>query len=193
MRKILTILVVMVVLLVPMLATAGHHHHGHCRGTLMSHETSMDIEGDLLTITNDDRYDGWEVVISDDGDLEVNGDRIEVDGKSRKLLKKFFRETAKLEEQADLIAEDSEELAEDATAYAAAAVRKALRSLNDEEDDDELQAEFAELKDDFEGRSELIEKLGDEIGEQANRIKDLAEELQERIPELEELEWFQED
>jgi hypothetical protein len=126
----------------------------------MTHHTSLDIDGDLLVITHRDRREHEEIVISDDGDLTIDDQRIATDGKSRKLLKKFFREAARLEEQADLIAED---------------------------------AEFADLKVDFEGRSELIELLGDEIGDQADKLTDLAEQLKDRIPELNQLDWFLED
>lgn len=45
----------------------------------------------------------------------------------------------------------------------------------------------------FEDRSDLIDKLGDEIGDQAERLKEIAEELKDRVPELDALEWFLED
>ncbi len=160
MRKSVVVLLAAVCVAVPTVAAAGHgHDHHHCRGIHMTNHTSLEIEGDLLVITHRDRREHEEIVISDDGELTIDGQRIETDGKSRKLLKKFFKEAARLEEQADLIAEDAEELADDATAFAAAAIRQALRGLSDK-DDEEADAEFADLKVDFEGRSELIEKSG---------------------------------
>ena len=190
MRNFVAVLLVAFSVSVPAVVAAGPgHDHHHCRGIHMTHHTSLDIEGDLLVITHLDRREHEEIVISDDGELTIDGQRIETDGKSRKLLKKFFKEAARLEEQADLIAEDAEELADDATAFAAAAIRQALRGLSDE-DDDEADAEFADLKVDFEGRSELVERLGDEIGDQADKLTDLAEQLKDRIPELDQVDWF---
>jgi hypothetical protein len=188
MRKALAILAAAVWLVLPAQAAAGHDHH-HCGGVHMSEQTSIDVDGDLLVITNRDWDDGGKIVISEDGELTIDGERVETDGKSRKLLKKFYREAVKLDEQAQLIAEDAEDLAEEATVFAAAAVRAALRSLADDQDED-AEADFADLEAGFEDQAELIEKLGDEIGDQADRLKELAEELRERIPELDAVEWF---
>jgi hypothetical protein len=172
-------------------AAGGHDHHD-CRGVNMSEHTSFEIDGDLLVVAHRDHFEGEKIIISEDGDLTINGDRIETDGKSRKLLKKFYREAVKLEENAERISADAEEFAEETTAYAAAAVRQALRSLRDgdDEEDEEARAEFADLEADFEEQAEFIERLGDEIGDQADLLKEIAEVLRERIPELDQVEWF---
>ena len=188
MRNIIIIVLVGVCLLAPALATAGHH--GHTAVLHQSHHSSFEVDGDQVILVQHDKHSSDEVIISRNGDLEINGDRIKTDGKSRKMLKKFYKEAVILEEKADLIAEDATELAGNATAFAAVTVMKALRSFSDDEDLEDKLEDLEDTEMDFEEQAERIGEMGDEIGERADRLVDLADDLCDRVAELDDLDWF---
>ncbi len=189
MRKSTLGLAVLLILTLPAIALAGHGKH-HARNTLVSDHSSLEVDGDQLIITCDGRSAREEVVVTADGVLTIDGREIQTSSHEVKLLKKFYRESVELERQAGLIAEDAEELAADATAFAAVAIKDALRGLGDQKQSRSDRKRDRKLKADFEKRSELIEKIGEDIGQQADVVKELAKELQREIPELRELGWF---
>lgn len=189
MRKVFISMLVGVGLLAPVLAFGGQkHHHEHNRHH--SSHSSFELDGDEVIIVEHSQRSSDEVVISKDGDLEINGDQIKTDGKSRKLLKKFYREAVILEKEAEQIGLEAAELATEATSFAAVSVLKALKALTDEGD---FEADLADLEDrgeDFEALAEIMEERGEEIEAQADKLVDLADELCDRVSELNGLGWF---
>lgn len=145
----------------------------------MSEHTSFEIDGDFLVISHEDQFDRGEVVISEDGGLTVNQLGVETDGRSRRLLRRFFREAARLEERTERLTEDADGLVAEAAAYATAALRSLAAGDGNGEQDGP----------DFDERLEDVE-FDEDNDEQNEKLRELAEELRDRIPELAELDWF---
>ena len=182
MKKI--VLIAALLLAVP---AAAHDHH-----TCHSGDSSFEVEDGRLVITRDRFGSDDEVIVSREGDLEINGERIDVDKSQRAHLKKFYREADKLERMAAEIGEDAGQIAEASTAYAIAQVASALRSLGDD-DADADEADMADIESDFAKQMEKIEGFADEIEEQAEKVVDMADDLQQEIPALGKLDWFLDD
>lgn len=190
--KNIVLLMMMIVLAAPLVAEA-HSWNKHDRHHIsVSDGSSFDVEDGELTLTHKDRHSKDRVVVSEDGDLTVNGDKVKISNSERKLARKLYREAAELEEMAADIAEDAEKIAAVSTKYASSQIRAVLRALSDDDDDvDEERMEAIDAK--FEKEIDSIEKFADKIETQADKVIDIAEELQERVPELEELDWFLDD
>lgn len=179
-----TLLLAVVLLGLPAVGLAHDVH--------FSDNSSFEVEGDELVITREHRRGDDEVVVSRDGDLTINGERIEVGDGERKDLKKLYREAVKLEEMAEKIGAEAARIAEASSEFAAAQVAAALRSLRDDDAEvDEDEMEKIEIR--FEAEVEQIEKFAEKIEEQADEVVELAEDLQDRIPALGELRWFLDD
>jgi len=190
--KKLGLLLILIVLAVPLTAGAWTHKHHDNHSVSVSDGSSFDIEDGELVLTHKSGRSKDRVVITEDGDLTINGDRIETDERQQKLLRKFYRESAELEEMAEDIADDAAKIAAVSTKYAAAQLTAALRSLSDD-DDEADEADMGAVEVSFESEIEKIEKSADRIENQADRVVDIADELQESIPELDDLDWFLDD
>ena len=190
--KKMVLLLILVVLAVP-LAAGAHTWNSHDKHNVkISDGSTFEVDNGELTLTHKDRHGKDRVVVTEDGQLTVNGDQVSTNDSEQKLLRKFYRESAQLEAMALDIAKDAEKIASVSTKYASAQISAALRSLSDDDEDvDEEKMEAIEVK--FEEEIERIEKFADKIENQADKVIAIGDELQERIPELEELEWFLDD
>jgi cell division protein FtsL len=175
----------------PVVATAHATRHAEKHDICISHNSTFDFEGGDLILTHKSRRAKDRVVITEDGELTINGDRVRTEGRERKLLRKFYREASALEEMAEFIAADAEKIAAVSTRYATVQLAAALRSLG--EDDDESVAVADDLENDFAQEIAAIEEIGDRIEGQAEKVVAIAEKLQEQIPELAALDWFLDD
>jgi hypothetical protein len=187
MRAAIISLMTLAVVGMPAAAGAGWHDH-HCHDLHVSGDSDFRFEGELLYIAHRDGDLEDEVTVTKDGQLTINGSDIEVDGKSRKLLKKFYAEAATLDEQAAVIAKDAEAIASEATGFAVMTVAAVLESLSGKESKVEKKA--ARMETDFEERVALIEEMAEDIEDRADRIVALSEDLNDRVPELRDLGWF---
>ena len=187
-----TLLLVLIVLAVPLAASAWTHRQHDNHSVSVSDGSSFDIEDGELVLTHKSGRSKDRVVVTEEGELTINDDRIETDERQQKLLRKFYRESAELEEMAEDIADDAGKIAAASTKYAAAQLTAALRSLSDDDDEaDEAAGEAVEVS--FESEIEKIEKFADRIENQADKVVDIADELQESVPELDDLDWFLDD
>lgn len=148
----------------------------------MSDHTSFEIDGDILVIFHEDRFDRGEVMIAEDGGLTVNGAWVTTDGRARRLLRRFFREAARLEEAPAGSGPGSEGLDPEAAAYATAALRSLATGGSDDDDPGDGQG----FDPDLEEAGAFDEQ---EEGPQ-EKLMELAEELRDLVPELAELDWF---
>ncbi len=191
--KKLVLLLVIVVLAMPLAAGAHSSKHDNDHHISFSGHSGFDIEDGELTLTNRTRHGKDRVVITEDGDLTINGDRIKTDNRERKMLRKFYDEAAELEEMAEEIAQDAGKIAKVSTKFATQQVAAALRSLSDDDDDDFDEEKMEAIEADFEREMETIEEFAGEIEDQADKLEEMADDLKEAIPELDDLGWFLDD
>ncbi len=143
---------------------------------------------DDIIIENED-FDE-EVVISSEGELFINGDKVRVPRKERELLKEYHElATATFDEAADL-AEEGVKVGLQGVELgikAATGVFKILLpgyTAEDYERDVEKEAEKVEkTAEKLEDKAEGMEKMID-------HIEDIHQELRDRVAELDELGWF---
>ena len=101
----LLLILVLVALPVSAGARADKNHDKHNIG--VSDNASFDFEDGDLVFTHKGRLAKDRVVVTEDGDLTVNGDKVQTDARERKLLRKLYRESAELEDMAMSIAADA--------------------------------------------------------------------------------------
>jgi hypothetical protein len=183
------LLLTLILVSVPLLAGAHTHKHHNDSCISISGNSGFDIVDGELILTHNDRWSDDRVVVTADGDLTINGDRIKVNKRERRLLKKMFFEAEQLVEMAEEISEDAERISESSVQFAMATISDVLKSLSDDDDDDDYDSS-AKIEANFERDLEEIEEFAEKIEIRADRIVDIADELKETIPELEELDWF---
>lgn len=143
---------------------------------------------DDIIIENED-FDE-EVVISSEGELFINGDKIRVSRKERELLKEYHElATATFDEAADLAEEGVKVGLQGAELgiKAATGVFKILLpgyTAEDYERDVEKEAEKVEKK------AEKLEVKAEGMEKMIDHIEDIHEELRESVDELDDLGWF---
>ena len=190
--KKMALLLILVLAALPLTAGAHSEKHHEDHNVCVSNNSSFDfVDGDLV-FTHKSRRAKDRVVVTEDGDLTINGDEIRTDDRERKMQRELYRESAELEDMALAIAADAGKIAAASTEFATAQLASALRSLRDDDSDvdrDELEA----VEGRFEEEIADIEELADKIEDQADEVVEIADDLKESIPELADLDWFLDD
>jgi hypothetical protein len=185
-------------------------HRRQCEDSL-----EMDFDGTTLVIEHDgwddddwDR-DGWnrrdcgpdvEVEVTRDLDLYIDGERIPLDREERELLGEYYEIARDIVAQAKAIEMRSDEIEYDAERLerrVEAGVYVMLASIFSDLGDrhgrhDRHLRDHDDWEDDLEELTEWAEELGREgerIGRQVGEMRDIMDELQDRVPELDELDW----
>jgi hypothetical protein len=182
------LILVIAMLLIALPALGGKHNTKvNC-----SSISGFDVNDGELVMTHNDDWSKDRIVVTEDGELTINGDKIEVARRERDLLRKLYSESFELELMADEIAEEAEEIASGGIEYAMAQIAGAMHSLGDDDSDfDSDDLEDIEAR--FEEEIEEIEEHAEKIEDRADKVVDIAEELKDSIPELKELDWFMKD
>ena len=147
----------------------------------------IEFEDGTLTIENED--EDWIVEITDDYDLYVNGDRVKVDRKQKKLLRRDYRDYEDIEEMAAEIGEEAAKIGvAGAKIGVAAAACVAKIFLEDFDCDIDIDIDIDE--DELEKMTDKLQKKADKIEDKADDLEKTHRKLRKSIPELGDLEDF---
>ncbi len=171
--------------------------------TLIAHENSIFDNDDFSDFhCNDKTYkfkDNYivifdkdfhreEIIITDKNELIINDRHVKIDGKSKKILRKYYNELCYIREEAIDIGLEGAKIGLSGAKLGVKAVLSLPLLLIDGEDKYEEKIERASEK--IEERGEELEYLGEKLGERTDDLEDLEDKLQDRVEELDDIYWF---
>lgn len=150
---------------------------------------SMDFEDGDLIIEKDGRR-GGKVVITEDYELYVNGQKVKTDKEQRKLLREYYRGVEVLVDHAVDIGLEGAKIGAEGAEIGVAAIAGLFRLLSEDYDTDDYEEEMERKSERLEYKAEKLEELAEDLEEEAEELEELADKLSDEIPELRRLEWF---
>lgn len=193
MKRIPLILLALVILPIMLTADAGARIHmddwDHDCGPFRGDDISIDIEGDGTLAIICDEYDDI-VEITEDYELYINGDRIKLDSKQQKLVKKYYDGFNEIIDLAQEIGIEGARVGVEGAKLGLKAVAKLVKLLEEDYDSEDLEREMEKEAEKIEKKAEKLEKKAERIEDEAEKFERTHYKLRDSIKELEELEWF---
>jgi len=150
---------------------------------------NFDLDGSTLVITNHGRhYD--QVEITEDYELFVNGDRVNLNDDQQILVKDFYIQSMSIVKIAKNMGIEGAKIGVEGAKLGMKAIGGLIKMLLTDYDEDDLDRYLEEESEKIEEKAEVLEEQAEELEEIADELEYLAEEMIEEIPELEELNWF---
>lgn len=148
----------------------------------------LDFDGDVLVVEGGRHSETVE--ITPDLELYVDGERVETGKQERKLLRAYYDQADEIVGVAEALGREGAKLGARGAAVGVRAVARVLRLLDKDYDAEDLEADIEAETESIEIDAEKIERAGEELEEQIGDLRGIGDRLQERVPELEELDWF---
>jgi hypothetical protein len=168
---------------------------GSCSRTVTIHgdwdcgDIEFDMEDDAIILTN--RDNGYETVeITDEYDLYVNDEKVELDDDQRKLVGEFYESVQDLVKYAKKLGWEGAKIGAEGAKLGLKAIGGLFQVVFTSYDTDDFERDIEREAEKIEKRAEKLERKAEEVEEMAEDLEELAWELQREIPELRELEWL---
>lgn len=163
-----------------------HDHHG-C-DLFNGDDISIDFEDGTLIIECEE-YDDI-VEITEDYELYINGDEIEVDRDQKKLLKKYHDSFEDILDMAEEIGLEGARIGARGAKLGIKAVANIVKLVLEDYDSDDLERELEKEADKIEAQAEKLEKKAEKLEDIADDFEKTHRKLRKSIDELDDLEWF---
>ena len=151
-------------------------------------DISIDFDDDVLIIECDDE-DGY-IEITDDYELFIDGEEVELDKDQKKLVKKYYNDFDDILELATEMGLEGARLGAKGAKLGLAAVAKVIKLLSEDYDSDDLEEEMEEEADKLEKEAEKLEKLGEKLEDIADDFERTHKKLRRSVDQLDDLGWF---
>lgn len=168
-----------------------HKFHGWNIGYDRSHflnNIDLDFDDGSIILTND-RHDD-EVEITENHDLIINGDEVELDATQRRLVGEFYDQTYQLIDQAKLVGKEGAKIGVKGAKLGVSTIFKLFHLLSPNYDTDDMEREVEAQAELLEAEAKDLESYARDIEDMADDIEDIAEQMSEDIPEIDRLGWF---
>lgn len=149
-------------------------------------DADIDIDNETIKIHDDD----YEVEITEDYNLYVNGKYIETNSHQKRLVKEYHGLIFEIIDRAKEVGLEGARLGIDGAKIGLHAIAGVFKLLSDDYDSEDLEAELEIKADELEEKAAELEKEAKDLEYLASDLEDLHAELKEEIPELEELDTF---
>lgn len=150
--------------------------------------SSISIDDNKVRIASDE--DDYSVIITEYGDLYVNGKHVNLDKNQQKLVDDYRENIMVIIDRAKDIGIEGAKLGIDGAKIGLQAVVGVFKLLDENYDSEDLEAELDIASEELEAKAEELELEAEELELLADNLEELHEELKESIPELEELDSF---
>ncbi len=146
----------------------------------LNFDCDLDFDNDEnITFKND----GSEVKFTSDNEIFVDGKKIKLNAKQKRLVGEFNETFMELIEKAKDIGLEGVELGKDG-------VSSAFEAMFSETELKEVEAKLEAKASKLEAKGEVLEKKAKVLEKIGNHLKDMKDELKNKVPELSKLDWF---
>lgn len=136
------------------------------------------------------KNDGSEVKFTKDSELFIDGEKIKLNGKQKRLISEFNSTFMDLIEEAKEIGLEGVELGKEGVELGLEAVSGAFEAMFSETELKDIEAEMEAKASEIEAKGEVLEKKAKVLEKMGNHLKDMKNEIKDKIPELSKLDWF---
>ncbi len=148
----------------------------------------LDYHGSTLIISNDRRGD--EVKITEDHNLYINGDKVELDSEQREVVGDFYEKTMHLTEQARIVGKEGARVGLKGARLGLSAIFKIIHLLSPDYDSDDMEREMDAEASLIEDQANDLGRYAEDLEDSAEEVQDLADRMCDKIPEIDRLGWF---
>ncbi len=153
----------------------------------LNFDCDLDFDNDEnITFKND----GSEVKFTSDNEIFVDGKKIKLNAKQKRLVGEFNETFMELIEKAKDIGLEGVELGKDGVELGLDAVSSAFEAMFSETELKEVEAKLEAKASKLEAKGEVLEKKAKVLEKIGNHLKDMKDELKNKVPELSKLDWF---
>ncbi len=149
-------------------------------------DANIDIDKESITIQDDD----YEIEITDDYELYVNGKYVKTNAQQKRLVKEYHGLIFEIIDRATEVGKEGAKLGIYGAKIGLKAIAGVFKLLRDDYDAEDLEEELELKAEELEEKAEELEKEAEKLEYLASDLEDLHDELKEEIPELEELNSF---
>ncbi|MFP4546741.1 MAG: hypothetical protein ACLFQM_01325 [Fidelibacterota bacterium] len=150
-------------------------------------DKKYEFKDDYIKIFDKD-YSRDDIYITDTYDLYINNRKINLDRRSRSLIKSYYKELFDIREKAIEIGIEGAKIGLSGAKLGLTAVVSLPLLLVG--GSDEYEERMERSGEELERKGERLEKRGDRLEEQAEDLENIEWELKERIAELDHIDWF---
>ncbi len=153
-------------------------------------KTSIDIEDGSVIVEYDDRKTYDKIEITEDYELFINDDLIDCNADQTKLVKEFHTKVFKIKKYAVNIGWEGAKIGAEGAKLGLKAIGRVIKLISADYDSDDLERDMERDAKKIEKKADKLEKKAEIIERMVEDLDDLAYEMKEEIPELDELDWF---
>ena len=151
-------------------------------------DISIEFDDNVIIIECDDE-DGI-IEITDDYELFIDGDRIELDRNEKKLVKTYYNCFEEILEMAEDLGIEGARLGVKGAKLGLQAVINVIKLINEDYDSDDLEREMEREAEKLEKEAEKLEEMAEELEDIADDFERTHRKMRKNIDELDELGWF---
>lgn len=172
-----------------------------CDGDRMFRRDGDDIDIDFydgsLLIENED--EGETVEMTEDYELLVNGENVEIGRSQRKLVRAYYNKYEEVVDEAEEIGKEGGKLGEQGAKVAIHTLKKVLKSLEgsiesgdyeEAEFDEDIEREMEKAEKKIERDAKRLEIRAEKLEKKVDDLKKIHRKLREEVEELDDLGWF---
>ena len=179
-----------------MLASPAMSHDSHRTHMVSVHDVScrwdnvnFDLEDGTIVLEHEGR-DIETVEITEDYELYVNGDKIELNEHQQELVAEFYESVMDIIDYAKALGWEGARIGAEGAKLGLQAVGGLFKVVFTSYDTDDFERDIEREAEKIEAKAEQLEKKAERIEVMAEDLADLAQEMDEEIPQLDELGWF---
>ncbi len=152
-------------------------------------DMSFDLEDGSIIMTRSGRRVET-VEVTENYELYVNGDRVKLDTDQQKLVQEFYYQGMEIVEYAKELGWEGARIGVSGAKLGLKAVGNVFRLLFTGYDTDDFEREMERAAAKIEARAERLEEKAEKVEDMVEDLEDTAWEMDRKIPELRELDWF---
>lgn len=183
------------------IGSAGNTQAGHkYRGNIDIHQQglghwdddiSFDLDDGSIIIIEERRHrDRSTVEFTDDYELYINDERIDLDRRQKALVKEFHQQGMEIVDYAKDIGWEGAKIGVEGAKLGMRAIACLFKLLSSDYDSDDMEYEMERAAEKIEAKAEILEEKAEFIEELVEELEDIADDLRDNIPELDRLRWF---
>lgn len=190
--KVLALSVLALILFMAPLATPHDRYHIH--GINIQNEghldgVSIDIEDGSIILTHDDRRRET-VEITEDYELYVNDERVDLDEDQQALVAEYYELGMDIVAYAKRLGWEGAKIGVSGAKLGLKAVGSVFKLIFTSYDTEDFEREMEREAARLEARAEVLEEKAEVIEDMAEELEDIAYEMNREIPQLRKLDWF---
>jgi hypothetical protein len=151
-------------------------------------DVSIEFDDGIIIIECDDE-DGL-IEITEDYELFIDGDEIELDRDEKKLVKAYYRNFEEILEMAEDLGIEGARLGVKGAKLGLKAVANVIKLILEDYDSDDLEREMEREADKIEKEAEKLEEMAEKLEDIADDFERTHRKMRKNIDELDDLGWF---